>query len=615
MPPIARLTSYVEKGRASALIDGADIRYVEVDGVELVRRIYVTVRDASWDNPPVTSLSTELTENEEVIVLRASGRQQSQAACVTWNVQASLHSDGRLLYSVVISPEGEFLFSRIGLCVLHPPASYAGRPYRASTASAHAEGSLPELIAPQIVDGMQIFALFAEFSRLEVDLRGLGTCRFDFAGDLFEMEDQRNWSDGSFKSYCTPLSVPRPQLACPGDLLEQSVHVSPPAAHSQSRRRSPSTSIEIEVGEPSGCRFPDIGLALGEPLTDQTAGLIRELSPEHLRVELRHPSRFAPMLTQASADSALTQCPVVLGLHLGDRPEDELDALTAMLQRVELHVLRVLVFSRVEPVSRGCLVRLARQRLGSSLPDVPWIGGTDAWFVDLNRARPQVAEMDGVAWSVTPQVHGDDELTLIEALEPQTDQGLTARSFAPGLDLFPGPITLRPRYNPNADDAHKQALDHPASSVDPRQSSQFAAAWTAGSIGAQALAGVRAVTYYETVGRRGVVASDHLSRFPAFDVLARACRWASRDVIVTSSSAPLTAKALVVRGPADVMEGLLVNLTPSVQRVRLRASGFDHLRLGKMQCDAAVASASTTHSGCVELGPWEVVPIGFVAPA
>ena len=31
-----------------------------------------------------------------------------------------------------------------------------------------------------------------------------------FEGETFEMEDQRNWTDASYKTYCTPLSLPYP---------------------------------------------------------------------------------------------------------------------------------------------------------------------------------------------------------------------------------------------------------------------------------------------------------------------------------------------------------------------------------------------------------------------
>ena len=28
-----------------------------------------------------------------------------------------------------------------------------------------------------------------------------------FGGEIFEMEDQRNWSDASYKTYCVPLGL------------------------------------------------------------------------------------------------------------------------------------------------------------------------------------------------------------------------------------------------------------------------------------------------------------------------------------------------------------------------------------------------------------------------
>jgi len=32
-----------------------------------------------------------------------------------------------------------------------------------------------------------------------------------FEGDVFETEDQRNWTDASFKTYCPPLRLPYPR--------------------------------------------------------------------------------------------------------------------------------------------------------------------------------------------------------------------------------------------------------------------------------------------------------------------------------------------------------------------------------------------------------------------
>ena len=36
---------------------------------------------------------------------------------------------------------------------------------------------------------------------------GGGEIVIRFEGDLFEMEDQRNWTDASYKTYSTPLRI------------------------------------------------------------------------------------------------------------------------------------------------------------------------------------------------------------------------------------------------------------------------------------------------------------------------------------------------------------------------------------------------------------------------
>mgnify|MGYP006195238293 CR=1 FL=1 len=42
-------------------------------------------------------------------------------------------------------------------------------------------------------------------------------------GDVFEMEDQRNWTDASYKTYVRPLALPWPYTLEAGTELEQAV--------------------------------------------------------------------------------------------------------------------------------------------------------------------------------------------------------------------------------------------------------------------------------------------------------------------------------------------------------------------------------------------------------
>ncbi len=109
-----------------------------------------------------------------------------------------------------------FRRNRIGLVVLHP-TSEAGRDVSVVSPDGNVTaGAFPTDIRPDLV--------FTDISSLE--WADAGTA-FDlgFSGDIFETEDQRNWSDGSFKTYSTPSALPIPVDVAAGDTVTQSVSI------------------------------------------------------------------------------------------------------------------------------------------------------------------------------------------------------------------------------------------------------------------------------------------------------------------------------------------------------------------------------------------------------
>ena len=59
-------------------------------------------------------------------------------------------------------------------------------------------------------------------------------------GDTFEMEDQRNWTDASYKTYVRPLALPWPYTLAKGTVIEQAVRLSvhgTPAGPGPARQR------------------------------------------------------------------------------------------------------------------------------------------------------------------------------------------------------------------------------------------------------------------------------------------------------------------------------------------------------------------------------------------
>ena len=81
------------------------------------------------------------------------------------------------------------------------------------------------------------------------------------------------------------------------------------------------------------------------------------------------------------------------------------------------------------------------------MPACPSSPGRTSTSTSSNRHRIPPGRAAGLAWSVNPQIHAFDDLSLMENLQAQPATIATARSFAPAAALFVTPITLRPRFN------------------------------------------------------------------------------------------------------------------------------------------------------------------------
>ena len=138
-------------------------------------------------------------------------------------------------------------------------------------------------VAPQpILNGLDL-PLVPAFSRLEIEVTDGLTLTVELEGDLFEMEDQRNWTDGSFKTFSTPLALPVPFLLRAGQRIKQRLRLScqdaRPISSAPSRPRQHST---VTVGEPLGLALPPIGIGLdsdGHVPDDAELLLLRNLAP------------------------------------------------------------------------------------------------------------------------------------------------------------------------------------------------------------------------------------------------------------------------------------------------------------------------------------------------
>jgi hypothetical protein len=505
--PIYKLTA----GNLSLEFQDGDLRYARLGQVELVRRIYMAVRDVNWNTIPghISGLTVKQSATNFRVGYRAV--HQNQDVHFEWQATLEGQPDGTITFTMDGVARADFRYCRIGFCVLHPIQGMAGRPYHAQTPGGEISGQLPELIAPQRIEGGFEVPIFPACSHLSIEQADGIQVVTRFEGDLFETEDQRNWTDGSFKTYCTPLSLGYPHSAQPGQRFHQTVTLYARDLRPHAATPVADRPVSLFVGSPNGVKLPRLGFELpaeASELSPAQAEELSALSPEHLKVNihLADPA-WAVQLEAATAQSALLRCPLEIALFLNDEPEEALHRLARALEGAQL--ARVIVFTEQEAaVGSTSLAAFhqARQVLQPRLHPVSWIGGTNGNFAEVNRQPPEASAMDGVAYPINPQVHMADERSLVEALGAQKDTLLTARAWSQGQPVHVSAVTLKPPFNQAAQEEEKPlAADQLPANVDARQMSLFAAAWTVGSLASLADGAAHSITYYETIGWRGLI--------------------------------------------------------------------------------------------------------------
>ena len=99
----------------------------------------------------------------------------------------------------------DFETNRTGFVVLHPIEGVAGE----GVTIERVDGTVDEGRFPALIDPVQPMMELRALTHRPAP--GLSVeCRME--GDTFEMEDQRNWTDASYKTYVRPLALP-----CCGD--------------------------------------------------------------------------------------------------------------------------------------------------------------------------------------------------------------------------------------------------------------------------------------------------------------------------------------------------------------------------------------------------------------
>jgi D-apionolactonase len=567
-------------GLLTLCYEESSLRYIRLGKHEIISHIYCAVRDHNWGTIPAHLTIEEMSVRDDSFNIRYVAEHHQADIHFVWTGTLSGTSEGKITFGMDGQALSTFRRNRIGFCVLHPMICTG-----AACVIEHADGSITKSIFPADIMPHQPFQ---QIQTITHTVTGELQASVHFDGETFEMEDQRNWTDASYKTYCTPLDLPFPVEITAGTRIQQSVTlhlIGTPIDVVETGEQSRTQPIQFVIGSEITGHLPRLGLGTashGQALTPLELQRLRALKLAHLRADIRfEQSTWEQDLRQRIIEARAIGAALEVALHLTDRAASELVALQRLLDMEQPTVAAWLLFRQGMITTPPNLTELARQHLASHSLTALFAGGTDAFFTQLNRNRPDMTGLDLLTYSLNPQVHAFDNVSLVETLPVQAVTLASARTFSAGNPVMVSPITLKMRFNPAATRPDDPTLPNVLpSQVDVRQMSLFGAGWTLGSIKHMALGGAYSVTYYETTGWRGVMetadgsplpelfASTAGAVFPLYHVLADIGEWADATVLRSESSDPLSVEGIALRGEAR-MRVLLANFTQEKQPVRV----------------------------------------------
>ena len=572
-------------GPFSMCFEAGDLRYIKLGEREVIRRIYAAVRDRNWGTVPGAISDLEQKIGRDNFYIRYGCEHRQNDIHFVWTAEIAGEADGAIRFTFDGEAKSTFLRNRIGFCVLHP-IQCAGAKCRAI----YANGSEKESVFPKIIAAEQPVTSLHDLAGIAHELQSGVWAELRFEGDLFETEDQRNWIDASFKTFCTPLRLPYPIEIKAGTHIRQQIDFRLDGYKSGSVSISTQqTPIQVTCKNDTK-QLPAIGLVWAGSVggvAEIEFRRLAELILAHLRVDLRaSDSRSITDLHAAcktSQNSALE-----LAIHLDDwtaygTPAAYLDFIGTQLHDHVGRIARILVFGGPNddstPVDALAAVRSTFQHRG-----IPIGAGTNADLYQLNLQRPP-ADADFICWSMNPQVHAFDCASIAETPAAAAEQVASVREYFPGKPLVVSPVTLKPRFNPVATGPeHSPPSGELPADVDPRQLSLFGASWTLAMIKAVAEAGAESVTFYETIGWRGVMETETGSTcpekfpsipgtvFPLYHVLADVGEFANGEVIPTETPNSLAIVSLLLH-KQNFRRLILANLSRDAQTITFPSIG------------------------------------------
>ena len=249
------------------------------------------MRDRNWDTvkPVLSNVKMDIKDDSFIITYTVNNIQSDIDFC--WRGKIIGKANGAITFSMDGEARSTFWRNRIGFCILHP-MEYAGTECKIE----HVDGTIeqttfPKFIAPQLIinDKPSPVEPFSNMRALVYQVKPNLLAEVRFEGENFEMEDQRNWTDASFKTYGTPLRKPSPVEVEIGTKISQNFSLTLKNQDHELKSFKANNDLTFFINEKAIRKLPKIGLDEAShdyPLNEKELERLKVLNLSHQRINL-----------------------------------------------------------------------------------------------------------------------------------------------------------------------------------------------------------------------------------------------------------------------------------------------------------------------------------------
>ncbi len=481
------------------LKDNLFFRNITFQNFQILKMISFLVRDKNWNNydPKILNFEENFDSSLEYIF------------DLEYGVSEILKIRNTILFSensITLSSEGKFLTdfwtNRIGFNLLIPLQNHVGSNIIVTKEDeVKEEKKFPEFIMPD--------QPFFKFKKLTYTLEDSLLVNINFEGMLFEMEDQRNWGDASYKIYSGSLLDPFPYLEKEGSDFSQTVQID---LSNKKQRSFPSKNI-IKIDDTASYKFPKIGIKIDSPILPDD-NLISNFDYYYYLIDFTEDFKS---ITSRSQNKVFL---VALVDHIND-PEKELTKIYNFITENTINLDKILICPKIylnsfQPAGQWPKVpelneyyKIAKKIFSHS----EIVSGMVTNFTELNRKRPKMF-YDLVSFSFTPIVHDSSDFGVLNTPETIPYILKTLKNFSNSCDVHIGPISIGMHFNPYAKSHvnNEKKIRLEMADSDPRHDQLFSLTWTLAIFIQSINKESKFFTFNSVYGHHGILNKDNTKR-------------------------------------------------------------------------------------------------------